>query len=382
MPTTELDQRYMAAAIRLARRNQGQTGTNPSVACLIVRHDASGSHVVGSGITQKGGRPHAEPVALAGAGELARGATAYVTLEPCAHHGATPPCARTLISAGVARVVTAVVDPDARVHGKGHAMLREAGIAVEAGLLAEEAKDGLRAYLIHKTMKRPQVTLKLAVSADGMLGVRGSGQVAITGAAARAQTHLMRARHHAILVGSGTVIEDNPELTCRLDGLQARSPRRVVLDPAGVIPLDSRLVRSANATPTTIAASSGLDAVRRDALVAAGCTVMPCETVDGKVALPELLEDLAATGIMSLMVEGGARVAASFLEAGLVDEIVLFEGPVEVGRAAGAIRSPVTLAALPAGFVVRERLELPHVAADGKLLGTDIMIRYVRAHQE
>ncbi|MCC0021328.1 MAG: bifunctional diaminohydroxyphosphoribosylaminopyrimidine deaminase/5-amino-6-(5-phosphoribosylamino)uracil reductase RibD [Nitratireductor sp.] len=382
MPTTELDQRYMAAAIRLARRNQGQTGTNPSVACLIVRHDASGSHVVGSGITQKGGRPHAEPVALAEAGELARGATAYVTLEPCAHHGATPPCAETLISAGVARVVTAVVDPDGRVHGKGHAMLREAGIAVEAGLMAQEAKDGLRAYLIHKTMKRPQVTLKLAVSADGMLGVRGSGQVAITGAAARAQTHLMRARHHAILIGSGTVIEDDPELTCRLEGLQARSPRRIVLDPAAAIPLGSKLMKTASAVPTIVAASSDIDPARRDALAAAGCLVMPCETVGGKVALPELLEDLAATGIMSLMVEGGARVAASFLEAGLVDEIVLFEGPVEVGNDEGAIPSPVTASTLPAGFEECDRLVLPHVAAGGKMLGTDIMIRYVRADQE
>ena len=169
------DQRYMAAAIRLARRNEGLTATNPSVACVLVRDDGNGSYIVGSGVTALGGRPHAEPLALAEAGELARGATAYVTLEPCAHHGRTPPCAETLISAGVKRVVTAVVDPDERVNSRGHKMLRDAGIAVSAGCMSEEAAVGLAAYLNRKLNNRAYVTLKLALSVDGFLGISGCG---------------------------------------------------------------------------------------------------------------------------------------------------------------------------------------------------------------
>ena len=206
------DQRYMAAAIRLARRNEGLTGTNPSVACVLVREGDKGSHIVGSGVTALGGRPHAEPLALAEAGDLARGATAYVTLEPCAHHGKTPPCARTLIDAGVARVVTAVIDPDERVNSLGHKMLVDAGIEVSAGCLAKEAAEGLAAYLNRKINNRAYVTLKLALSADGFIGIRDRGQVAITGPLARSQTHLLRARHHAIMVGAGTIIGDDPEL--------------------------------------------------------------------------------------------------------------------------------------------------------------------------
>lgn len=346
-----VDRRFMDAAIRLARRHEGWTATNPSVACVLVKDEGSGPVVIGLGVTARGGRPHAEPVALAQAGERARGATAYVTLEPCAHHGRTPPCAQTLISAGVARVVTAVVDPDPRVNEKGHAMLRAARITVEAGPGADEAREGLAGYLSHKSRGRPLVTLKLAVSADGLIGLRGGGQAAITGAVSRAQTHLMRARHQAILIGSGTALADDPELTCRLAGLEGHSPLRVVLDAAGRMHAGLKLITTARAVPTLVAAPRDLAA--QDALKRAGAEIFACEVADGRVALPELLEDLASRGVMNLLVEGGAAVARSFLEENLVDRIALFESPVEIGRGHAVSRhvvSPITPRQVPAGF--------------------------------
>ena len=347
MSTANEDIRFMAATIRLARRNLGRTGTNPSVGCLIVRDGA----VVGRGVTAIGGRPHAEPVALAEAGDLARGATAYVTLEPCAHHGATPPCARTLIAAGIARVVTAVVDPDERVNSKGHAMLRAAGVAVETGVLEAEAGRDLAAYLVHKRLRRPFVTLKLAVSADGLLGIRGERQVAITGAEARAQVHLMRAEHHAILIGAGTAIEDDPELTCRLAGLEDHSPRRIVLDANARLHAGLKLVSSARDVPLLVAGPVN------PALADSGAEFLACDFTDGRVALPELLEDLGARGVQSVMVEGGARVAQAFLESGLVDRIALFAGARPVGEGidpARWVRSPIAADSVPSGYRLTE----------------------------
>lgn len=342
------DQRFMAAAIRLARRHEGLTATNPSVACLIVRDDGQGPFVVGAGVTAVGGRPHAEPIALAEAGDRARGATAYATLEPCAHHGRTPPCAQTLIDAGVARVVVAVTDPDSRVDGKGNTMIAAAGISVEEGVLADEAAHGLSAYLLHKTAGRPRVRLKLAVSTDGHIGLRGSGQVAITGTIARAQTHLMRARHHAILVGVGTVLEDDPELTCRLPGLAHRSPARIVLDPHGRMPATAKIAATARQVQTIVVAPPGLP--NREALAEMGCEFLACEQSDGRVALPELLDDLGARGMMSLMVEGGAAVAKSFLSERLVDEIALFAGVGAIDGEGEPVASPLQIGQTPEGF--------------------------------
>ena len=245
------DERFMAAAIRLSRRNLGLTATNPSVACLIVRDGA----VVGSAVTAPGGRPHAETQALAMAGEAARGATAYVTLEPCSHHGKTPPCADALISSGVARVVVSVTDPDERVAGRGLSMLRDAGIAVETGVLEAEGRAALTAYLTRQTKKRPHVTLKLAVSSDGMLGRLGEGQVAITRLVSRGQVHVARAETDAILIGIGTALADDPELTCRLPGLESRSPVRIVLDPRVELPPASKLARSARDVPVIVVAA-------------------------------------------------------------------------------------------------------------------------------
>lgn len=358
------DERFMAAAIRLCRRNLGLTATNPSVACLIVRDGV----IVGSAVTAPGGRPHAETQALAEAGAAARGATAYVTLEPCSHHGRTPPCADVLIAAGIARVVVSVTDPDARVAGRGLAMLREAGIAVEAGLLEAEGREALAAYLMRQTRKRPHVTLKLAVSADGMLGRRGAGQVAITGPVSRGQVHVLRAETDAILVGIGTALADDPELTCRLPGLKERSPMRIVLDPRLELPVTSKLVRTAREVPVVVVAAfpSALSAdewnARAAALCAAGVEIL---TNDPR-QLDALLAALAARGVSSLLVEGGARTARSFLDAGLVDRILLFSGPAALG--ADGIASPFVPERMPDGFSLRRTARY----------GADILQEYER----
>ncbi|MGH6860655.1 MAG: bifunctional diaminohydroxyphosphoribosylaminopyrimidine deaminase/5-amino-6-(5-phosphoribosylamino)uracil reductase RibD [Phyllobacterium sp.] len=331
MPASALDRRYMAAAIRLARSHLGLTGTNPSVATLIVRDDV----IVGRGVTAPGGRPHAETQALLEAGERARGATAYVTLEPCAHHGRTPPCANALVDAGIARVVSAANDPDERVAGKGYAILQAGGIELQAGVLAEEAADGLAGYLIRSSKKRPEVTLKLALSSDGFVGRTDAGQLPITGSVARAQVHLLRAQSDAILVGIGTVLADDPLLTCRLPGLAQRSPIRIVLDSRLRLPLDCALARTAAAVPVWIAVNAGANPEKRQALIDAGCRMLATETDCGATALPELLDDLAAQGIATVMVEGGAAVAASLLQEGLVDRLALFEGPAAIGGKGG-----------------------------------------------
>ena len=333
----------MAAAMRLSRWHTGLTATNPSVAALVVKDGA----IVGRAVTAPDGRPHAETQALSEAGEKARGATLYVTLEPCSHHGKTPPCADAITAAGVARVVVSLTDPDPRVSGRGLAILRDAGITAESGVLEEEGRRTLAAYLMRQTRGRPQVTLKLAVSADGMIGRRGEGQIAITGLAARAQVHVLRAEMDAILVGIGTALADDPELTCRTPGLEARSPLRIVLDRRMELPPISKLVRSANNVPVLVAsiagpaASSELNA-RRAALADAGVGLLEAET------LGTFLSGLAARGISSLLVEGGARVVQGFLAAGLVDRILLFEGAATVGE--GGLASPLTRADMPNGF--------------------------------
>lgn len=342
------DRRFLDAALRYGRRHLGRTGTNPSVATLIVRDGA----IVGRGVTALGGRPHAETFALEEAGEAARGATAYVTLEPCAHHGRTPPCAEALVTAGVARVVAAVSDPDDRVAGKGYAILREAGIEVLADYAPDAARDVLGAYLTRSSKKRAQVTLKLAISADGMVGAKGVGQVAITGPVARGQAHLMRAEHDAILVGIGTVLEDDPELTCRLPGMDNRSPRRIVLDTDARLPLTSKLAQTATRAPVHVAtAHPQSDSAL--ALAARGVRIIASETDEGRIALPELLEDLAAIGVASVLVEGGTAVARAFLEEGLADRIALFESDVVVGE--GGVISPISSGDRPGGYVSTRR---------------------------
>lgn len=339
MAVLQDDDRFMAETIRLSLLHLGRTSTNPSVGCLVVKD----GEVVGRAVTAIGGRPHAEPQALAEAGAKARGATVYVSLEPCSHYGQTPPCADALIAAGVARVVVSVTDPDERVAGRGLRMLADAGIEVTTGVLEREGRRALAGYLMRQTKKRPQVILKLAVSKDGMIGRKGEGQVAITGSAARTQVHRLRAVSDAILVGIGTATADDPQLTVRLPGLEQRSPVRVVLDRNLELPLSSKLVRTAAAVPVIAVCSpeaAGSD--RHVALATAGVEVLPA------VDLPALLSELGSRGMSILMVEGGARVARDFLRAGLVDRIDLYTGDVEIGG--DGIESPLTSANIPEDF--------------------------------
>lgn len=350
MAVTDLDRRMMAAAIRFSYRHLGRTGTNPSVSTLVVRSVEGKPVIIGRGITARGGRPHAETQAISEAGDLARGATAYVTLEPCAHHGSTPPCAEGLINAGIKRVVAATTDPDSRVSGRGYAMLRDAGIEVEENVLASEAQHALAGYLTQRLRNRPHISLKLALSRDAKIGRPGSGQVAITGAVSADMNHIARATSDAILVGIETVLEDDPSLTCRLPGLERRSPIRIVLDSALRLSLDSALVRSANEIPLIVATTVASDDQRHRRLRDAGCRMMACETDAHGIALPELVDDLAGQGIFSVMVEGGAAVARSFLDAGLVDRISLYEGPMTIGP--GGTDAPVSPAKIPEGYAL------------------------------
>src|SRR6202158_3906770 len=260
------DQRFMQLALTLGRRGQGRTWPNPAVGAVVVKDGV----IVGRGWTQPGGRPHAEPVALARAGEAARGATLYVTLEPCSHIGKSPPCADAIIAAGIARVVSAIEDPNPEVAGQGHAKLRAAGIAVDIGLGAAEAAHDHAGHFRRIRAKRPHVILKLAVSSDDKIGAAGRKPLAISGEAARARVHLLRAQCDAILVGIGTVLADNPRLTCRLPGMEARSPVRVVLDRSLRVPGTSRLVQSARETPLWVMTSNLAEAAARMELGAGG----------------------------------------------------------------------------------------------------------------
>jgi diaminohydroxyphosphoribosylaminopyrimidine deaminase/5-amino-6-(5-phosphoribosylamino)uracil reductase len=346
------DERFMAEALRVAHRNLGATGSNPSVGCVIVRDDGNGARVVGSAVTAVGGRPHAETQALAIAGEAARGATAYVTLEPCSHHGKTPPCAEALVAAGIARVVVAVTDPDERVSGRGLDILRDAGIGVETGVLEDAGERELEGYLMRKRNNRPYVTLKLAVSADGMIGIKGQGQIRITGSASRDYVQNLRAETDAILVGIGTAIADDPELTCRIPGLEARSPVRVVIDRELDLPPTSKLSRTARTVPVLVVSGqqdgSVAYAARRQALEALGVEIVVCNPAEPA----DLLAALSSRGISSLLVEGGARTAQQFLNAGLVDRILLFTGPAALGEE--GVPSPFDRHLVPVGFVHRQ----------------------------
>jgi diaminohydroxyphosphoribosylaminopyrimidine deaminase / 5-amino-6-(5-phosphoribosylamino)uracil reductase len=324
------DRRFMALAMTLGRRGLGRTWPNPAVGAVVVKDGV----IVGRGWTQPGGRPHAEPEALARAGDAARGATLYVTLEPCSHVGKSPPCADAIIAAGIARVVSAIEDPNPQVAGQGHARLRAAGIAVDIGLGAAEAARDHAGHFRRVRDRRPHVILKLAVSPDDKIAAAGHKPVAISGEAARARVHLLRAQCDAILVGIGTVLADDPLLTCRLPGMEARSPVRVVLDRALRIPGTSKLVHSARTTPLWVMTSDLAEAPAAMKLGAAGAQVIRVATTTTPppgLDLPGVLHALAEKGITRLLVEGGARVASSFVAAGLVDEAWLLRGPDPVG---------------------------------------------------
>ena len=321
------DLSHMRAALSLARRGLGNAWPNPSVGCVVVRD----GRVVGRAVTAPGGRPHAEPVAIAMAGEAARGATAYVTLEPCCHQGRTAPCTETLIAAGVARVVVAVRDCDPRMNGRGMARLRDAGIAVEEGVLRAEAEEVNAGFFSRVLRGRPLVTLKLASTLDGRIATRGGESRWITGEPARRMAHALRGRHDAVLAGVGTVLTDDPDLTCRIPGLKPVPMVRVVADSHLRTRPTARLVATARESPTWIITRDGCDPHRRRVLADAGVTVIEVAADEPGVDLAQAFGALAQRGVTRVLVEGGAQLAAALLRADLVDRIAWFHAPTVMG---------------------------------------------------
>ncbi|MGL4320193.1 MAG: bifunctional diaminohydroxyphosphoribosylaminopyrimidine deaminase/5-amino-6-(5-phosphoribosylamino)uracil reductase RibD, partial [Paracoccaceae bacterium] len=325
----------MTHALGLAARGLGGVWPNPAVGCVIVKD----GRVLGRGVTQPGGRPHAERVALAQAGATARGATVYVTLEPCAHHGQTGPCAEALISAGVARVVTGMTDPDPRVSGRGHAMLRAAGIEVTEGVCADQARAVTAGFVKRVALGLPFVTLKLASSFDGRTALADGSSRWITGPDARRMVHAMRLRHDAVMVGAGTAIADDPELTVRGMGA-SRQPVRVVMDRGLRVPASGRLGQTAAQIPVWMLHADG--AAPGD-WAGTGATLIAA----GAMSAREALAALATRGITRVFCEGGATLAASLLADDLVDEVVMFTAGIAIGSAgfaAVAALPPVPLA--------------------------------------
>ncbi len=335
------DADHMAHALALAARGLGRVWPNPAVGCVIVK----GARVVGRGWTQPGGRPHAETVALAQAGELARGATAYVTLEPCAHHGKTPPCADALIAAGISRVVTALTDPDPRVSGHGHARLRAAGIDVIEGIGAQAATTLNAGFLKRVTRGLPMVTLKLATSLDGRIATASGESRWITGPEARRVTHAMRMAHDAVLVGAGTAVADDPDLTVRDMGA-GHQPLRIVMDSALRHGPDSRLGRSARDVPVLMIHTGRASAAARAAWQATGAELIEIATENGRIDATTAIRTLAERGITRVFCEGGGTLAATLMGAGLVDRIAHFSAGLSLGADALPAIGPLHFAAL------------------------------------
>jgi diaminohydroxyphosphoribosylaminopyrimidine deaminase/5-amino-6-(5-phosphoribosylamino)uracil reductase len=345
-----LDARFMRAAIALGERHLGLTAPNPSVGALVVRHDAAGPLVVAQGVTERGGRPHAERIALEAAGEAARGATLYVSLEPCSHHGHTPPCVDAILAAGVARVVTALEDPDPRVRGRGHRFLRERGVAVTTGVLAEEARRAHRGHILRATEGRPALTLKLARTADGYAARLAGARLLITGERSNCRTHMMRAQADAIMVGVGTVLADDPQLTVRLPGMEDRSPIRVILDSRLRTPPSATVARTARGVPTWVVVA---ETVRQEAeapLAARGVRVLRAPAKGGRLDVAAALRLLAAEGITRVFSEGGPRCAEVLVGEDLVDEFALATSVTPLGEPGVPALGPRLEAALDDRF--------------------------------
>lgn len=360
------DRRFMTHALRLAARGLGRVAPNPAVGCLIV----SDGEIVGRGWTQPGGRPHAEAEGLRRAGAAAKGATAYVSLEPCAHHGETPPCAEALVAAGLGRVVVAMRDPDPRTAGKGLAQLEAAGIKVVTGVLEDEAARLNRGFLLKVAGSRPLVTLKLAISLDGRIAARSGCGRWITGEAARRHGHLLRARHDAILIGRGTLEADDPSLTCRLAGLEERSPVRIVLSGRGGLPEDCAMVREARSGGPPVWLVTG--EAGAGSSLSKGIERLEAENEEGGLAIASVLAALAGRGITRLLVEGGGSTAAGFLAAGCVDRLCLYRAPLVIGGDGLA-----AVASLAVDDIARDAPRLAHVAT--RPLGADRLDVYEAA---
>lgn len=322
----EKDKKFMLLALGIGRRGLGQTWPNPSVGCVIVND----GHLVGHGYTGVSGRPHAESTALSIAGNAARGATAYVTLEPCSHWGQTPPCAELLIDAGIGRVVIAARDVDARVNGQGAARLTAAGIAVQTGLLEAEATADLAGYFYRFSRKRPWITLKIASTLDGKIATHEGESQWITGPASRRWVHIMRGTHDAILTGIGTVLADDPELTCRIDGFRKTDEIRIVIDSRLRIPLNGKLVSSARTKPVWVFAIKGNAAVSD--LRNLGVRVFEVAEDGNGVDLREVMRILAENGLTRVLVEGGGRIASSVIREGFVDQVAWFHSSAIMGE--------------------------------------------------
>ncbi|HXD45985.1 MAG TPA: bifunctional diaminohydroxyphosphoribosylaminopyrimidine deaminase/5-amino-6-(5-phosphoribosylamino)uracil reductase RibD [Pseudolabrys sp.] len=358
------DLRFMRLALDLGRRGLGRTAPNPAVGAVIVKDGV----IVGRGWTQPGGRPHAEVEALRQAKRAAHGATLYVTLEPCSHQGQTPPCADAVIKAGIARVVSAMEDPNPEVAGQGHARLREKKIVVDVGLCGEEARRMHAGHIARVTQARPRVLVKLAISADGKAGLAGRKPVPITGDAARARVFLMRAENDAILIGVGTVLSDNPQLTCRLPGMSERSPVRVVLDAQLRTPLSLSVISTVREFPTWVFCSAKASAMAEEILQQKGVRVFRVAEKNGRLDLAAVLATLNGEGITRLMVEGGPTVAAGFAGAGLVDEVALMRGAKDIGASGIDPLEGMRLAALTEGLT----------ALGSEQLGADTLELYGR----
>jgi diaminohydroxyphosphoribosylaminopyrimidine deaminase / 5-amino-6-(5-phosphoribosylamino)uracil reductase len=335
------DAQHMAHALRLAARGLGNCWPNPAVGCILVRDGL----IVGRGWTQPGGRPHAEVRALEQAGALAEGATAYVTLEPCAHHGKTPPCGEALIAAQVARVVTALTDPDPRVFGKGHAMLRAAGISVTEGVLTLEATHLNAGFLKRVTQGLPFVTLKLAASLDGRTATATGESRWITGPEARRKVHAMRLAHDAVMVGSGTAFADDPDLTVRDMGA-VRQPVRILLDRLLRHSPESRLGRTAKDNAVWLLHGTSAPQAARSLWEATGATLIETPEANGQIDLTAALKTLAAKGLTRILSEGGSTVGAALVKAGLVDELAMFSGGVVIGSEGHPTLGPLHLTSL------------------------------------
>src|SRR5579885_2256024 len=360
------DARFMALALDLSRRGLGRTWPNPAVGAVIVKDGV----IVGRGWTQDGGRPHAEIEALRRAKRSAQGAVMYVTLEPCSHQGKTAPCADAIVRAGIARVVSALEDPNPQVKGQGHERLRVKGIAVEIGLGAEEARRIHTGHAARVTIGRPHVLLKMAVSADGKAGLAGRKPVQLSEQPARNRVFQMRAQADAILVGIGTVLADNPQLTCRLPGMMERSPVRVVLDARLRVPLNLSVVATVRETPTWIFASRKASPIAQEILEQRGCRVFRVDDDNnGRLDLDGVLKTLAGEGITRLMVEGGPTVAASFVAADLVDEAALINSDKIIGEDG----------VLPLEGMALDALTSRLHARGSEALGADTLERYERA---
>ena len=356
----------MRHALGLGARGLGNTWPNPAVGCVIVQ----GSRIVGRGWTQPGGRPHAETMALAQAGAAARGATAYVTLEPCAHHGKTPPCAEALIAAGVARVVTALHDPDPRVAGQGHALLRGAGIAVTEGVEADAARVAHAGFLRRVTEGLPALTLKLATTLDGRIATASGESRWITGPEARRHVHALRLAHDAVLVGAGTARADDPDLTVRDLGA-THQPVRIVIDSRLMLSPDGRLGRSAGTSPVWLCHGPQASEAAGTAWLARGARLVRCEAAqDGRVDPRDALRQLAAAGLTRILCEGGGQLAAALIRANLVTQVVAYAAGKLIGEEGRTALGPLGLTRLGDA----PTFDLAETAR----LGADVMTRWTR----